>query len=294
MASPVVSINGRVVDAASAAVPALDRGLLYGDGVFEVLRTYGGVPFALEEHLGRLHASASRIGMTLPAPIARLRGEVAEALDAAGLPESHVRVLVTRGADDPGLAPTSPRDPTRMVVVTPLAPPPRERYASGARAVTVRVPWLPGPSPLSGAKTLNYLPNVLWTRDARARGVDEALIVAHGERVIEGASSNVFVVHGRDVATPPLADGCLPGITRAFVLKAAAAAGVAAREAPVTLADVWTADEVFVTSSVREVLPLVAVDDHEVGDGAPGAVTRALHRALRSLTPTPGAPMPWG
>ncbi len=291
--SVTLSINGRLVGREGAHVPALDRGVLYGDGVFEVLRAYRGAPFALEEHLGRLLASATLVGMSLPVPISRLRAEVAEALAAAGAVDAHVRVLVTRGEGEPGVAPSSTHDATRMIVVTPLTALPRALYEEGVRAVVVRAPWVAARGPTSGAKTLNYLTNVLWTREARARGAGEALVVAHGDVVLEGASSNVFVVHGDEVTTPPLDAGILGGITRACVLSVAASAGVRAREATVTLADLWTADEVFVTSSVREVVPVVQVDEHEVGAGSPGEVTRRLHRAYRALTPAAGAPMPW-
>ncbi|MFO0601584.1 MAG: aminotransferase class IV [Polyangiales bacterium] len=289
MPDALVSLNGTIVPAAEARVPALDRGFLYGDGAFEVLRTYRGVPFCLEEHLGRLHASAARIGLTLPVPISRLRREVAELLDAAGFAEAHLRVLVTRGVGDPGVAPSNVRDPTRMIVAHALHAPPVDRYARGVRVMTVPVASL---GPLAGAKTLNYLANVLWTQQARAQGFDEALLVS-GDAVIEAATANVFVVTGAEVLTPALDGGALPGVTRAQLIRAAKGAGTSVREARVTSADVWTADEVFLTSSVREVVPVVAVDDHEVGSGAPGPVTRALHRAYRAETPLAGAPMPW-
>jgi len=290
MPDALVSLNGTIVPAAQATVPALDRGFLYGDGVFEVLRTYRGAPFALEEHLGRLHASAARIGLSLPVPISRLRAEVGLLIDASGFGETHLRVLVTRGVGDLGVAPANARDPTRLIVAHPLQAPPRERYERGVRVMGVRVGSL---GPLAGAKTLNYLANVVWTQQARAQGFDDALLVAAGDVVIEAATANVFVVSGRSVRTPSLDGGALPGVTRALVLRSARAAGFEAAEGRVTLADVWAADEVFLTSSVREIVPVVAVDDHEVGSGAPGPLTRAIHRAYRDATPLAGAPMPW-
>jgi branched-chain amino acid aminotransferase len=290
---PTLSLNGRLVDRDGARVSALDRGLLYGDGVFEVMRAYQGVAFALEEHLGRLLASATRLAMSLPVPISRLRGEVDEALHAAGRPDAHVRVLVTRGEGDLGVAPSNARDATRLIVVTPLPPISKAVYAQGVKALVVRAPWVAARGPTSGAKTLNYLPNAMWAREARAAGADEAIVVGHADALLEGAASNVFVVHEGVASTPPLDAGILGGLTRGFVLRCAASAGVRTREAPLTLADLWTADEVFLTSSVRELVPVVRVDDHEVGEAAPGPVTRALHRAYRALTPAVGAPMPW-
>lgn len=291
--SPTLSLNGRLVDRDGAHVSALDRGFLYGDGVFEVLRAYGGVAFALEEHLGRLRASATQLAMSLPVPISRLRIEVEEALHAAGRPDAHVRVLVTRGEGDLGVAPSNCHDATRLIVVTPLAAPSKTPYQQGISAIVARAPWLAAKGPTSGAKTLNYLANVMWTREARAAGADEAIVVGHADALLEGATSNVFVVHEGVVSTPSLDAGILAGLTRGFVLKSAASVGVRVREAPLTLADLWTADEVFLTSSVRELVPVVKVDDHEVGDATPGPVTRTLHRAYRALTPAAGAPMPW-
>lgn len=290
MPDALVSLNGTIVPAAQAFVPALDRGFLYGDGAFEVLRTYRDIPFALEEHLGRLHASAGRIGLTLPVPIARLRLEVAQLIDATRFGDAHLRVLVTRGVGDPGVAPEHTRNPTRMIVAHPLAPPPRERYERGVRVMGVSVGSL---GPLAGAKTLNYLANVVWMQQARAQGFDDALLIGASDVVIEAATANVFVVSGRSVRTPSLDGGALPGVTRAFTLRAARAAGFQASEGRVTLADVWTADEVFLTSSVRELVPVVAVDDHEVGTGTPGLVTRAIHRAYRAETPFGAGLMPW-
>lgn len=290
---PTLSLNGRLVGEDEALVPALDRGLLYGDGAFEVLRAYNGVAFALEEHLGRLRASATRLAMSLPVPISRLRLEVEQALEAAGRPDAHVRVLITRGQGDLGVSPINARNATRLIVVTPLAPPSRALYADGAKALVVRAPWLAAMSVTSGAKTLNYLANVLWSREARAAGADEAIIVGHADALLEGATSNVFVVHDGVASTPSLDAGILGGLTRGFVLASAASAGVRVREAALTLADLWTAEEVFLTSSVRELVPVVCVDEHEVGEATPGPVTRALHRAYRALTPAVGAPMPW-
>ncbi len=290
---PTISLNGRLVSTGEALVPALDRGFLYGDGVFEVLRAYGGAAFALEEHLGRLRASATKLAMSLPVPISRLRTEVEAALVAAGPIDAHVRILVTRGAGDLGVAPVNAHDATRLIVVTPFSAPSRELYARGINALVVRAPWINMRGPTSGAKTLNYVANAMWMREAKASGADEAIIVGHADALLEGATSNVFVVHDGVATTPPLDAGILPGLTRGFVLASGANVGVKVREAPLSLADLWTADEVFLTSSVRELVPVVRVDDHEVGTGEPGSVTRSLHRAYRALTPAAGAAMPW-
>ncbi len=288
-----LSLNGRLVRPDEASVPALDRGLLYGDGVFEVLRAYDGVAFALDAHLDRLCTSAERIAMRLPVAASLLQAEVHAALAAAGPLDAHVRLLVTRGVGELGVAPGNTRDATRMIVVTPLAPASQNAYVQGIRAIVARAPWLAGPGPTAGAKTLNYLANIAWSREAQARGAGEAIVVGHNDTLLEGATSNVFVLHGAELSTPPLDAGILGGITRAAVLAVAPALRVSARERALTLADLLRADEVFVTSSVRELVPVVQLDDHVVGEGMPGSVTRALHRAYRALTPAAGRAMPW-
>ncbi len=288
----VVTLDGAQVAPGDARVSVFDRGFLYGDGVFEVLRTYRREVFALEEHLVRLQASARRIGLPMPVAPARLRAEV-EATVRACEGERHVRLIVTRGRGDVGLAPARVTSPLRAVIASPLCTPPREHYAAGIRATTLAVPWLSSATPLAGAKTLSFMPHVLWTHEARQRGFDEALLVGAGDALVEGASSNVFVVHEGRVRTPPLDAGALAGVTRAAVMAEGRRAGVDIAEARLTSADLWTADEVFVTSSVRELVPVVQIDDHVVGEGAPGTLTRRLHALFRAVTPAAGDPMPW-
>ena len=287
-----IAIQGVLREPEAATVSALDRGFLYGDGVFEVLRTYGGVPFALEEHMGRLYASSRRVAMSLPVPIARLIAEVREVLGAVTHGESSVRVVVTRGVGEPGLDLALAKEPTRVVIAAPLRLPPRTLWTEGQRVVTLRAARDVSASALSTAKTLNYLTNILALHEARTQGAGDVLFVA-GDDVIESASANVFVVENGVVTTPPLDAGVLPGVTRRFVIEAARARGFTVREARVRVSDLWTADEVFLTSSLREVVPVVEIDAHEVGTAAPGEITRTLHRAFRDLTPGAGTALPW-
>lgn len=288
-----VSINGVVVPPEEARVSVFDRGFLYGDSVFEVLRTYGGVPFALDEHLGRLQRSAQLVAMTLPVPVGQLRRELTATLAAAGNPESYVRIVITRGSGDIGLDTALARDPLRVIIVQPLALQRRELYTEGVAVATVATQRATDATSAAGAKTSNYLANLLALREAKLRGAYEAFIVTPDGHVLEGASSNVFLVASGELVTPPVEAGILAGITRQHVLEAARALNLPAVERPVTLTDLWTADEVFLTSSLRELVPVVRIDDHEVGAGGPGETTRRLHRSFRAATPTPDAPLPW-
>jgi len=266
-----------------AAVSVFDRGFLYGDSVFETIRTYAGRPFALDRHLARLAASAARVYIELPVGLEQLGREVESAIVGAGNSESYVRLMLTRGVGetlglDPGLA----RHPLRVVIVTALAAPPPEAYRDGVRVVSYRTARVADDSSAAGAKIGNYLAAVLAGREARRAGAAEALIVDRHGRVVEGATSNVFVVSSDGaLVTPPESDGILLGITRETLLGVAAALGVSVRFESLPLEAVKAAAEVFVSSSIRELLPVVAVDGAPVGSGAPGALTTRLLQAFR-------------
>jgi branched-chain amino acid aminotransferase len=291
--SRVVSIDGVVRRPEDATVSVFDRGFLYGDAVFEVFRTYGGRPFALDEHLARLRRSAERVLIHLPVDEATLGREVDAALRAAGNDESYVRLVVTRGAGPLSLDPDTAERPLRVLIVEPVSPPPREAYVRGIALASVVARRAVDDTSAAGAKVTNYLANLLAVKEAKSRGAQEALVVDHGGHVVEGASSNVFVVSGGRLATPPESAGILPGITRACILRAAAAVGVPAEERAIPLDELRAADEVFVTSSIRELLPVVRVDGRAIGSGVPGPVARVLHRRFRDDVGMAGRPMPY-
>ncbi|MGH7293929.1 MAG: aminotransferase class IV [Polyangiaceae bacterium] len=293
MSGRVVSIDGVLRAPGEAVVSVYDRGFLYGDAVFEVLRTYGGRPFALDEHLARLRRSASRVFIELPVGDDFLRAEIAAALAAAGGGEHYVRIVFTRGSGPLGLDPATASHPLRVLLVEPVTPPPREAYLHGIAVVTVATRRATEGPAAEGAKLANYLPNLLAVREARLRGAQEALVVDARGKVVEGASSNVFAVHAGRLATPPESAGILPGITRAHLLAAARDLGIVVDERELDPADLYAADEVFVSSSIRELLPVVRIDDRRVGGGAPGPVARALHRRFRASVGLGDRPMPW-
>jgi len=292
----VVAVDGVVLTPEHATVSVYDRGFLYGDAVFEVLRTYGGRPFALDEHLARLRRSAERVFIVLPLDDATLAREVNDALVAArgdASRESYVRIVVTRGSGPLSLDPDTATHPLRVILVEPVVPPPRDAYLHGIALASVSTRRAVDDTAASGAKVTNYLANLLALRDARARGAQEALVVDPRGHVVEGASSNVFVVTAGRVATPPESAGILVGITRAQMLRAARELGVPVDERELLPDDVYGADEVFITSSIRELLPVVRVDGRTIGSGAPGPIARALHRRFRESAGMGEHPMPW-
>ncbi|HET9552232.1 MAG TPA: aminotransferase class IV [Anaeromyxobacteraceae bacterium] len=284
-----VNLDGAIVPPAEARVSIFDRGFLQGDSVYEVLRTYGGRPFEPARHLARLARSADRAGLPLPWDAARARLEIERTLEAArgadapdpdaapwNAGERSVRLVVTRGGGEawPSVA------PAWLVIAEPLHAPPLAAYRDGVRLELVEVDRS---GVDASAKTGARLSHVLALRAARAAGAHEALFAdAHGQ-VTEGTSSNLFLVRDGRLVTPPLAAGILEGVTRGLVLALARQEGVPAAEAPVAEAELGAADEIFITSTAREILPATRLGELHVGDGRPGPVTRRLHAAFRRL-----------
>lgn len=273
-------VDGELVPLERASVHVLDQGFRTGEGVFETLRAYGRHPFRLGRHLDRAAAGATRLGFEIPSS-----DELARAVRATVDANAHhgddlaVRLTVTPGPLDP-YAPwpmSSLGQPTVVVTAHALRLSPR-LYAQGVRAVTV--PWV---REVPDVKSVSYLTASMARRRARALGADEALLGDGAGHVLEGASSNVFaVVEGR-LVTPPLDAGLLAGVTRGTVLELARAHDLPVAEVPLTRAEVDAAQEVFLTASTREVVPVVQVDDTVIGDGEPGPVSRRLLDAYRDL-----------
>jgi len=281
----LVSIDGRIVPAAEATVSVLDRGFLYGDSVFEAFRTYGRVPFALDAHLERLARSAARTLIELPVSLAVLRSETEALLAAAGQHESVVRMMVTRGsAQTLGLDPSLARGPRRVTFAVELTELPDELYERGATVITYPTQRIADATNAAGAKLANYLVAVLAMREAKAQGAEEALVLNGAGEVAEGCTSNVFLVEAGVLVTPPESMGILLGITREHVLELAKQAGIRVEERPFLAADLARAEEAFITSSIREIVPIIAVDGTVIGTGKPGPVTRRLIAAFRQRT----------
>jgi branched-chain amino acid aminotransferase len=290
--SRIVSIDGALSPPGEAKVSVYDRGFLYGDSIFETVRTYGGEPFALAEHMARLERSAARVGIAMPLSATDFGMEIRLAVRAARNPESYARAMLTRGSGPVGLDPALAGAPLRVILVEPLVLLPTAFYRDGIAVVTVRTERA-ADAAQGGAKVGNYLASLLALKEAKARGAQEALILDGAGRVVEGTTSNVFVVRGGEITTPPEQAGILLGITRAHLIEVAAELGRPLRLAELTVADLTSADEVFISSSLREVVPVVRVDDRPVAGGKPGPVTRALHAAFRARAGLGADPMPW-
>lgn len=272
----VVSINGEIVAPEAATVSVFDRGLLYGDSVFETIGTYQGRPFALDDHLARLWQSAELVYIDVGVPRAVLKEEIVRAILAGGNAESYVRVIVTRGTGELGLDPSLGTGACRIIVVTELHRPPLEDYEKGISVISYLTQRTADATEAAGAKVGNYLVAVLAMRRAKQEGAKEALILDRERRVLEGATSNVFVAKGGTLTTPPLSTGILSGITRGVVLEAAARISLPIVEKALTLDEVQQADEVFVTSSIRQMLAVVSIDGAAIGQRVPGPLYRRI------------------
>ena len=254
-------MNGELVDAATATVPALDRGLLSGYGLFETLRAYGGKPWAFEDHVTRLRTGGELIDLEVP-PADRLHGAIADTLAANDLGEAGVRLTITGGAGPPDVQADPDSPPNVFVIVWPLRDY-SDLYAHGAKLTTLPQ----GARPLADVKTTSYAVSVAGRVFARRAGADDALFLGGHKRILEATGSNVFVASGAELKTPPLDDAILPGVTRRYVMDVARDLGYTVTEEHVYLDDLLAADEVVLTSSLREVYPVSSVDG------------RVLHRA---------------
>ena len=271
-----LSTAGRVLEPGEATVSVFDRGFLYGDSVYETLRTAGGRMVEMTRHLDRLRRSAAGIGLEIPYDDAALRAAVAETHRASGNPDSYVRVMVTRGAGPLMLDPRVSESPLLVVLVQALKLPAPAVYEAGLSVRIVDVHKISARSLDPTLKTGNYLNSIQALRKAAESAAEDAILCSPQGHVAEGATSNVFMVHGGALLTPSLATGLLEGITRALVLRLAADLGVTCREATIWPDELRAADEVFLTSSVRGVMPVTTLDGRPVGDGGVGPVTRRL------------------
>ena len=279
-----IDVNGRLADAESASVPVLDRGFLFGEGVYETLRTYDRRPFLLDRHLARLRGSAERIALEPPLDDAAFATRIRSTMQAVTAPgERSIRLLLTRGAGEFGYGLANCPPPTVVIIVRPHPETPAEVVARGIGVVQSSV-MRNHPQALNPRiKSNNLLNNALAMQEALRAGAAEALMCNHRGELAECAQSNIFLVRAGAALTPPVEAGILEGVTRNFVFEVGASAGIPIREATLLPADLDTADELFVTSTTREVLAVTRVDQRPVADGRPGPVTRALAEEFRRL-----------
>lgn len=278
-----VHVNGRLVEETEAQVSVFDRGFLYGDGIFESMRSIGGVVFRLDRHLDRLARSAARIGLErVPGP-ERIRAAVRDLLDRNRLAEARVRITVTRGPGRPGDYAGATGDPTVVMYASPFHPLDPADRAQGVAVVLSSVRQVPATVLDPALKSISRLSAVLARREAVARGAFEAILLDTGGFLTEGTVSNLFLLTTGRIRTPPAPGVGLPGVTREAVLEIAAGAGLPTSEEALPAAALETAEEVFLTNTSWEVLPVTRVDGRPVGTGTPGPVTVRLEEAYRDL-----------
>ncbi len=272
-------INGKTLPPDEAVVSVYDRGFLYGDTVFETLRTYGGKLYALDEHVRRLEHSAHELAIQLPIERDVLARETSDAVSAAGNVDSHCRIILSRGSGPVGLDPSAAAKPMRVILVEPLPPLDSVLYEEGIAAICVQT--IRASDAAHSAKLGNYVASVLALRDAKAAGAREALVVNRDGMVVEGTTANLFAVREGELVTPPLDAGVLAGITRSVVIEVALAQGLNVRYAAYSPEALIDSEELFLTSSIRELVPVVRVDGHTIAAGMPGKITQMLHAAFR-------------
>lgn len=279
-----VYINGTLYDKDDAKISVYDHGLLYGDGVFEGIRSYGGKVFRLQEHLDRLWDSAKALWLEIPMSKKQLGRDIERMLETNGIQDGYIRVVVTRGCGTLGLDPNRCSDPQVIIIADSISLYPKELYEKGLEIITVST-MRNHPAALSPRiKSLNYLNNILAKIEGLQAGCIEALMLNHKGEVAECTGDNLFLVRKGRILTPPNEAGILEGITRDAVMGLAREAGYEMLQSPLTKHDVYIADECFLTGTAAEVVPVVKVDSRTIGDGTPGPITRQLMQQFHALT----------
>jgi branched-chain amino acid aminotransferase len=280
-----VNVNGRISAAEDAVIPVFDHGFLYGEGIYETLRTYDGRLFLFDRHLRRLRNSAQLIDLAIPfANDDELVAHIRDTIDAANLNghEAYIRILITRGVGELTYDLKATPKPSWVIIVKPLVPPADEVYDRGVKVVLVDVVRNHPQSVNPMIKSNNLMNSALAAQDAIKRGGFEAVMRNYRGELTECTQSNLFIVKNRAALTPPLECGLLPGITREFIFELGRENGIEVREQVLGDNDLLGADEAFLTSTTREILPIVTVDDRMIGDGKPGPVTMKLLKAYRA------------
>jgi branched-chain amino acid aminotransferase len=281
--SATVNVNGRITGDRDAVVSVFDHGFLYGEGIYETLRTYRGRPFLYERHMRRLRNSAGMIDLALPFSDAQLASQIRDTTAAADLDgsEAYIRVLVTRGVGDLTYDPKATPVPSVIIIVKTQADPTPEDYERGVGVVIVDVirnhPETVNPM----IKSNNLLNSALAMQQAIRRGAFEGIMRNYQGDLSECTTANLFIVKDGIALTPPLASGLLPGITREFFFEIGKELGVEVREVVLRDDDLFSADEAFLTSTTREAVPIVTVDERAIGNGRPGPITQALLARFR-------------
>ena len=281
-------LDGKIVDEADAKISVFDHGLLYGDGIFEGIRFYNGRVFRLTEHIERLYLSAKALLLKMPWTLEEVCEATLQTIRANGLKDGYIRLVVTRGIGDLGLNPYLCPTPSMFIIASGITLYPAELYENGLEVVTCST-RRPTPASLSPqVKSLNYLNNVMAKVEALKAGAKEGLMLNVQGYVAECTGDNVFIVKKDEVITPPVSDGSLDGITRQVIFELCAELGITIREMSMTRYDVYTSDESFLTGTAAETIPMVKLDEREIGDGKPGPISLKLIEAYRQKVRSEG------
>lgn len=284
----IIYLNGEFVPEEKAVVSVFDHGLLYGDGVFEGIRAYNNRVFRLREHLERLYESAKSIMLNIPLTIDEMQEVVLETLRRNNLRDAYIRLVVTRGKGDLGLDPRKCPEPTVFCIASSIQLYPEELYEKGLEVITVPTPRNYNEAVNPRIKSLNYLNNILAKIEANLAGTLEAIMLNSQGYVAEATGDNVFVVKKGVLITPPKYAGILEGITRNAVIELARKRGIEVREELFTRHDLYIADEIFLTGTAAELIPVIKVDGRVIGTGKPGPVFHQLLEDFHVLTRTDG------
>jgi branched-chain amino acid aminotransferase len=278
-----IYINGTFYDKENAKISVYDHGLLYGDGVFEGMRSYSGKVFRLREHTDRLYESARAICLEIPISKEKLEAAVVDTLARNQLREAYIRLVVTRGSGSLGLDPNRTSDPQVIIIADHIALYPAEFYEKGLKIITAST-IRNHPAALSPRiKSLNYLNNIMAKIEGLQAGCVEAVMLNHKGEVAECTGDNIFIIKRGVVLTPPKDAGILEGITRNAILDLTKSLHIPAREETMTRHDLLTADECFLTGSAAEVIPVISIDGRTIGTGAVGPITKQLTSEFKKL-----------
>jgi branched-chain amino acid aminotransferase len=280
---PTIWLDGKWYDRETATVSVYDHGLLYGDGVFEGIRIYGGKVFKLAEHLERLYDSAHAIWMTVPMPREEMAAVTEEAVRRSGIQEGYIRHIVTRGVGDLGLDPRKCPRPSIIIIVDTIKLWPEETYETGLKVVTAGTPIPQRESLSPRVKSLNYMAHILAKIEGTQAGADEVLMLDSAGSVAEGSGQNLFIARHGILSTPAVYAGILKGVTRDVVIELARGAGYEVRETMLNRYDVYTADEAFFTGTAAELVGIRQVDGRVIGTGKQGPITKDLRARFQAL-----------
>lgn len=273
-------VNEKMVDEKRAVISVFDRGLLYGDGLFETMRSYKGKVFELDKHLDRLYKSTKIIGIKMDKDRRYLKYIIYKLLKINRLKDAYIRLAITRGKGRVGLDATTAKDQSVIIIVKRFTPYPDKFYKRGISLYTSSI-RRNEKSHLSRIKSINYLNNIMARMEAQQKGAIDALLLNTRDEVAESAVSNIFMINDKSLITPSIDSGILPGITREIILSLAGKAGLRHIQRHVKLGELKNANEVFLTNTLMEVMPIVKIDKKTIGKGRPGPFTKSLHYLYR-------------